>query len=288
MQSGGVRNFILLLHNSEITRVRVLKWQQLLVSSIPARTKPRCCPAFLNLLERTLQLGLFFGVSRLHQVLESLSKNILPRTYLDSTHTRSSTWSARTFSCSSCSRSWRSCSWSRSVCSGRTRSSTHRWKRRLISPCCYSCFACHLCSFIVAFLLVEDAQIDPNAHLQPPRKRQKIGEQHIAHWAGIDDEAAAMPRDEQKRESLESEINRYLNIAPLSWYCSSSLNNIISVFSSFSCLVFLLWMFRNETDPLKWWKENEKNYIRLSKLAPFILCIMPTSAPSERLWSQFS
>ena len=46
-------------------------------------------------------------------------------------------------------------------------------------------------------------------------------------------------------------------------------------------------MFRNETDPLQWWKENEKNYIRLCKLAPFILCIMPTSAPSERLWSQF-
>lgn len=84
---------------------------------------------------------------------------------------------------------------------------------------------------------MEDAQIDPNAHLQPPRKRQKIGEQHIAHWAGIDDEAAAMPRDEEKKESLESEINRYLNIAPLSWYCSY---NIISVFSCFSCLFFLL------------------------------------------------
>ena len=91
---------------------------------------------------------------------------------------------------------------------------------------------------LVAFLLVEDAQIDPNAHLQPPRKRQKIGEQYIAHWAGIDDEAAVMPRDEEKKESLESEINRYLSIAPLSWYSSSL--NIISVFSSFSYLFFLL------------------------------------------------
>ena len=46
-------------------------------------------------------------------------------------------------------------------------------------------------------------------------------------------------------------------------------------------------MFRNETDPLKSWKENENNYIRLGKIAPFILRIMPTSAPSDRLWSQF-
>jgi len=38
-------------------------------------------------------------------------------------------------------------------------------------------------------------------------------------------------------------------------------------------------------DPLSWWEKKEKEYRHLSKLAAKILCIMATSAPSERLFS---
>ena len=95
---------------------------------------------------------------------------------------------------------------------------------------------------------MKDAPIDPNSHLQPPRKRQKVGEQHIAFWADIDDKEADVPaehREEEKKESLELEINRYLNIPPLSWFCFethsllSTTSLILSVFS-FLCLLFFL------------------------------------------------
>lgn len=40
-----------------------------------------------------------------------------------------------------------------------------------------------------------------------------------------------------------------------------------------------------EGNPLKWWKENEKFYLRLSKVAKKYLCIPATSSPSERAFS---
>ena len=74
--------------------------------------------------------------------------------------------------------------------------------------------------------------------IQAPRENNVIMEPGFSEPTG--NNAPVWPRYEEKKESLESEINIYLNIAPLSWYCSSSLNNIISVFSSFSSLFFLL------------------------------------------------
>ncbi|XP_058248423.1 E3 SUMO-protein ligase ZBED1-like isoform X2 [Hemibagrus wyckioides] len=41
----------------------------------------------------------------------------------------------------------------------------------------------------------------------------------------------------------------------------------------------------SEGDPLKWWKEHEKVYPRLSKVAKKYLCILATSSPSERAFS---
>lgn len=41
----------------------------------------------------------------------------------------------------------------------------------------------------------------------------------------------------------------------------------------------------SEGDPLKWWKENEKVYPRLSKVGKKYWCIPATSSPSERAFS---
>jgi hypothetical protein len=57
------------------------------------------------------------------------------------------------------------------------------------------------------------------------------------------------------------------------------------------------WFSPAQTEQLKWsepqsqpsvkWKEDEKKFPRLSLLARRFLCILPTSAPSERVWSGF-
>ena len=39
------------------------------------------------------------------------------------------------------------------------------------------------------------------------------------------------------------------------------------------------------SNPLLWWKEKEKNYPHIAKLARRILCIPATAAPSERVFS---
>lgn len=44
-------------------------------------------------------------------------------------------------------------------------------------------------------------------------------------------------------------------------------------------------MADENVDPLEWWKTNEKNYPRLSKMARDYLAIPSTSVPSEQCFS---
>lgn len=41
-----------------------------------------------------------------------------------------------------------------------------------------------------------------------------------------------------------------------------------------------------QEDPLAWWKENERYYVLLGKVAKKYLCIPGTSVPAERLFSK--
>jgi hypothetical protein len=42
-----------------------------------------------------------------------------------------------------------------------------------------------------------------------------------------------------------------------------------------------------ESDPLQQWKLLQSDFPRLAMLSRRFLCAMPTSAPSERVWSRF-
>lgn len=67
---------------------------------------------------------------------------------------------------------------------------------------------------------------------------------------------------------------------------------VFNAFVFVSCLTwslyFALHFHRSSPDllPLTWWSKNEESFPRLAILARCFLAILPTSAASERIWSQ--
>ena len=86
-----------------------------------------------------------------------------------------------------------------------------------------------------------------------PRTDENVEEDEFS----VDLNSTYLKQNQQNVTSWEAEVDKYLN--------------------SPRCHV--------NTDILKWWKENQESYSRLSKMARDILSIKATSVPVERLFS---
>ena len=94
----------------------------------------------------------------------------------------------------------------------------------------------------------------------PPAKKAKKGLMSllddVINSKADDDEAALLSDTERKKVEVEREMNNYLSLD------TSVLGN-----------------------PLIWWRENQKHFPQLAKLAKKYLCVPATSVPSERAFS---
>ena len=82
----------------------------------------------------------------------------------------------------------------------------------------------------------------------------------------MDGEQQPEEKNEEKDQTLNSELARW--------------------FDSRDGAKFMLWSAPN-SQPAMQWPALENDFPRLALLAHRFLCVLPTSAPSERVWSGF-
>ena len=91
----------------------------------------------------------------------------------------------------------------------------------------------------------------------------------VAGPIAIDMDGDQRPEDKKQEEKDQSIVSEAVN-----W------------FDPLHGARFMLWRDA-ESQPAAQWRQLEKQFRRLAKLARRFLCVLPTSAPSERVWSGF-